>query len=95
LTPTAAGEGAVYVGGQAAFNNPAITGFPSSPWSHTSVLFGGSNPYLDVAVNPSPASGSALTTSWTMGSSQPSFSAGVIVKAASAPVNTGAMFAVL
>jgi hypothetical protein len=94
LTPTAAGEGAFYVGGQAAFSSPAITASPSSPWTSTAVTWSGAT-YMSVATEPSPTSGSALTTSWTMNSSQPSFVAGVIVKAASAPVNTGAMFAVL
>ena len=95
LTPTVASEGAFYVGGQAAWGSPAISASPTSPWTSTAVAYTGIT-FMSAATYPSPPSGSALTTSWTTSTSQPSFSAGVIVKATgSAAANTGGFFAVL
>jgi hypothetical protein len=91
LTPGASGEGAVYGCMQAAYATPAITGSPGSPWVNTACNYTSYN-FLGVATYASPASGSALATSWTLNSSKATNVAGVIVKAAGAAVATDGFF---
>src|SRR5450759_1999942 len=74
LTPTASGEGAVY---SALDSFYGFSTFPASPWTHLSTSTGAN---ADLAVDASPTSGTALTTSWTLAGGDNYVTAGMIVK---------------
>jgi hypothetical protein len=82
LTPTAAGEGAIY-----SINNGGYTSFtasPSSPWASQLLLVSANNA-AGASTYSSPPSGIALQTSWTQATAQASVRLGVIIKSGTSP----------